>query len=72
MGLQVQTQDVQQMLAGVGALDNPKGTALSFLGFAPDEQQSGVPAWAWAVLALGAGVYLGNRYAPKLKEMIGK
>lgn len=70
MGLQVQTSDVERMLNGVGAIQNPKGTALSFLGLSPEEQQAGVPTWAWAVIALGAGVYLGNRYAPKLKGLL--
>jgi hypothetical protein len=59
--------DLTGMLSSVGAMQNPKGVALSFLGLSPDEQRAGIPAWAWAILALGAGVYLGNKYAPSLK-----
>jgi predicted transcriptional regulator with HTH domain len=65
--LQVQPQDVMGALNGLGAIQNPSGTALSFLGLSPEEQRAGVPVWAWAVLALGAGIYIGSKYGSRIK-----
>jgi predicted transcriptional regulator with HTH domain len=67
MGLQVQPRDVLGALNGLGALQNPRGTALTFLGLSESEQQAGVPAWAWCVVVLGVGVYVGVKIAPRLK-----
>jgi hypothetical protein len=67
MNLQVQPQDLQNVLSGMGAIQNPRGTALSMLGFTPENQRTGVPVWAWGVLALGVGIYIGGKFSPKLK-----
>lgn len=65
MNLNVQPQDLQNILSGMGAVENPKGTALSMLGFSPEDQRVGVPTWAWMVLAMGAGIYIGARVSKK-------
>lgn len=67
--IQVQPRDVVQVLNGVGAIQNPRSTALSVLGLSPEEQQAGVPAWAWATLALCIGAYLGAKYGGKLRNL---
>ena len=67
MGLQVQPRDVVGALNGLGALQNPGGTVVSFLGLSGDEQSAGVPAWGWCLAVLGIGVYVGVQVAPKLK-----
>lgn len=67
MGLQVQPKDVMGALNGLGAIRNPSGTALSFLGLSESEQQAGIPTWAWCVVVLGVGVYVGVKVAPRFK-----
>ena len=67
MGLQVQPKDVVGALNGLGALQNPAGTVVSFFGLSGSEQKAGVPAWAWCLAVLGVGVYAGVHLAPKLK-----
>lgn len=69
MGLQVQPRDVFGALNGIGAIRNPSGTALAFLGLSDDEQRAGIPGWAWGVAILATGVYLGVLVAPKLKGL---
>jgi len=70
MNLNVQPHHLLQAANAIGAISNPKGTALSFLGLSEDEQKAGIPAWAWATLALAAGVYIGVKVKPKIKEIL--
>lgn len=70
MGLQVQPKDVLGALNGIGAIQNPSGTTLSFLGLSDEEQRAGIPGWAWCVVVLGLGIYVGVQVAPRLKGKI--
>jgi hypothetical protein len=67
MSLQVQPSDVVGALNGLGAIQDPTGTVLSFAGLSGDEQRSGVPTWAWCLAVLAVGVYTGVQVAPKLR-----
>jgi predicted transcriptional regulator with HTH domain len=68
MGLQVQPSDVMGALNGIGAITNPSGTALAFLGISESEKQNGIPAWAWCIASLGVGIYLGTVVVPQLRK----
>jgi predicted transcriptional regulator with HTH domain len=69
MNLQVQPSDVLGALNGLGALQNPTGTALSLLGLSASEQRAGVPTWAWCVVGVGLGIYIGSKYSGRLKAV---
>jgi hypothetical protein len=68
--ISVQPQDIGSMLGAVGAIKNPVGTALGFLGLSDSEQRAGVPTWAWMVVAFGVGTYVGMQYGDKLKRYL--
>lgn len=40
------------------------------IGLAPAETKVGIPGWAWATVALGAGAYLGWRYGDQVTEKL--
>lgn len=48
------------MLTAMGGRQNPVKAAGSLLGFSGDEVDAGIPTWAWVVIGLGIGVYLGK------------
>ena len=61
-------------LSDIGALadlaqkvdSNPLSLIGRILGMAPEETKVGVPGWAWATVAMGAGAYLGWRYGDQV------
>jgi hypothetical protein len=68
--ISVNPQDLGNVLGAVGALGNPVGTAVGFLGLSQDEQRAGIPVWAWMVVAFGVGTYVGTQYGGKLKKYL--
>jgi hypothetical protein len=46
---------------------NPLALGGRLLGFSSEEQESGVPTWAWVVLGLAAGAGVGLVVVPKVR-----
>ncbi len=40
-------------------------------GLGDAEMQAGVPTWAWALLAVGAGAIAGAVYYPEIRKRFG-
>lgn len=49
---------------------NPVTLAGKLLGLGADEQEAGIPSWAWMTVALGLGIYLGFRYGPQVRQKL--
>lgn len=63
--------DVLDAIGVVQQIDpHPVRLAGKVLGFSDAEQQAGIPAWAWMAVALGAGVALGVKFAPQIREAL--
>ena len=72
MNVVVQPSDVAKALHTVGAFKDPVGIAGKVVGLGRDEVNAGIPAWAFCVAALAAGVYIGGKYGrdlPLLREI---
>jgi len=63
--MQIQSRDLERAFTVVGGKENPARAVGSIFGFSGEEMQGGVPTWAWAVLALGAGIYIGVKLKGK-------
>lgn len=62
--MQIQPHDLERAFTAMGGRESPMSAVGSALGFSPAELESGVPAWAWAAVAFGVGIFAGQ----KLKE----
>lgn len=49
---------------------NPVSLAGRLLGLSSDEQQAGIPTWAWVTLAFAAGGYVAFRYGDEIKAKL--
>lgn len=58
--VQLQPRDLDFMLTAMGGRKNPVKAAGSLLGFSGDEVDAGIPTWAWVVVGLGVGVWVGK------------
>lgn len=58
--VQLQPKDLDYMFTAMGGRQNPLKAAGSLLGFSGSEIDAGVPTWAWVLVGVGAGIYLGK------------
>jgi hypothetical protein len=58
--IQLQPKDLDYMFTAMGGRKNPVKAAGSLLGFSGGELDAGVPTWAWVIVGVGAGIYLGK------------
>jgi hypothetical protein len=58
--VQVQPQDVAKAFTAIGGRENPVKAVGSLFGFSGPELDAGVPTWAWVVVGVGIGIYLGK------------
>jgi hypothetical protein len=49
---------------------NPVTLAGKLIGLGADEQEAGIPSWAWMTVALGLGLYLGVRYGTEVRQKL--
>lgn len=49
---------------------NPVTLAGKLIGLGADEQEAGIPGWAWMTVALGLGLYLGVRYGSDVRQKL--
>lgn len=49
---------------------NPVTLAGKLVGLGAEEQEAGIPSWAWMTVALGLGVYLGVRYGDEVRQKL--
>jgi hypothetical protein len=55
--------DLEKVASAAMKIDpNPLKLAGRAVGLGDAEMKAGIPAWAWVVLALGAGAVLGIKY----------
>lgn len=63
--VQVQSADLMKAYAAMGGMQNPVKAVGSVFGFSGDEVDAGVPTWAWVVVGIGVGIYLGKKASQK-------
>ena len=63
--------DLERAIGVVKDLKDPLGALFRFAGLSATEQRAGVPVWAWAAVALGAGLYIGVQHGPEIKHKLG-
>ncbi len=69
--MELSLADVTSVIEVARKVDsNPVSLAGRMLGFSPQEQQDGIPTWAWVVLGVGAGVAVALVVVPKVQGMI--
>lgn len=49
---------------------NPVTLAGKLVGLGAEEQDAGIPSWAWMTVALGLGIYLGVRYGEQVRQKL--
>lgn len=59
--VQVQPQDLDRAFTAIGGRENPVKAVGSLFGFSGNEIDAGVPTWAWVLVGVGVGVYLGKQ-----------
>lgn len=59
--VQVQARDVERAFTAIGGRENPVKAVGSIFGFSGNEVDAGVPTWAWVVVGVGIGIYLGKK-----------
>lgn len=63
--------DLEKVAGAAMRIDpNPLKLAGRAVGLGDAEMAAGVPAWAWVTLALGAGLVVGIKYGPGLREKL--
>jgi hypothetical protein len=61
--------DLEKVAGAALRIDpNPLKLVGRAVGLGTDEMEAGVPTWAWIVLAVGAGAFVGIKYGPELKK----
>lgn len=69
--MELSLSDVTAVLDVARRVDaNPLSLAARIAGFSGDEQQAGVPTWAWVVLALGGGAALALVAYPRVSRLL--
>jgi len=63
--VQVQPADLMKAYSAMGGLQNPVKAVGSVFGFSGAEVDAGVPTWAWVVVGIGVGIYLGKTASQK-------
>jgi hypothetical protein len=58
--VQLQPKDLDFMFTAMGGRNNPVKAAGSLLGFSGEEVDAGVPTWAWVLVGVCAGIYVGK------------
>lgn len=63
--------DVMTLVRTARQIDaNPFSLAGKLVGLGAEEQQAGVPAWAWLIAGLGVGALVGYRLAPAARARV--
>lgn len=63
--VQLQPKDLDMMFTAMGGRKNPVKAAGSLLGFSGAEVDAGVPTWAWVLVGVATGIYLGKMASHK-------
>lgn len=63
--MQVQVGDVQKAFTAIGGKENPVKAVGSLFGFSGNELDAGIPTWAWILVGVAAGIYLGKKASDK-------
>lgn len=58
--VQLQPKDLDDAFTAMGGRENPVKAVGSVLGFSGNEVDAGIPTWAWMLVVLGVGIYLGR------------
>jgi len=71
MDFVVQPADLEKVASAAQRIDgNPVRIAGRMAGLGSDELNSGVPAWAWVLLAFGVGVGATIVFGPKVRRKV--
>lgn len=58
--VQLQVRDLDEAFTAMGGRENPIKAVGSVFGFSSSEVDAGVPTWAWLLVALGVGIFIGK------------
>lgn len=67
----VSPSDLERAVGAVRQVGNPAALVGRLMGLGTSEMRAGIPAWAWALLAFGAGAYVGAQHLPAIREKLG-
>lgn len=62
--------DVERALGALKAAGNPLRVVGRIAGLGNAEMDAGVPAWGWALLSFGVGVFVGAQYWPRIQDQL--
>jgi hypothetical protein len=69
--MELSLSDVTSVMEVAKKVDpNPVSLAGRMVGFSSEEQQAGVPTWAWVALGLGAGAVVALVVAPRVRRLL--
>ena len=59
--VQFQPKDLDRAFTAIGGRENPVKAVGSIFGFSGNEVDAGVPTWAWMIVGVAFGIYLGKQ-----------
>jgi len=63
--VQFQVSDLERAFTAMGGKEHPVKAVGSVFGFSGAEVESGVPTWAWLVIATGVGILIGREVSKR-------
>ena len=63
--VQLQPTDLDRAFTAMGGKENPVKAVGSVFGFSGAEVDAGVPTWAWVIVGIGFGIFLGKKASQK-------
>lgn len=63
--VQLQPKDLDMAFTAMGGKENPVKAVGSLFGFSGNEVDAGVPTWAWVIVGIGVGIFLGKKASQK-------